>query len=165
MVLLIGSYSGVRHLGSNLQTSDNLFSKFSPKYRPVIPCDLIFSPAWKPFPLILPQKLMSGFFAPYIFTAGAYYSMEHRSFNKPVKVTDQPPHCKVCVCFPSPISATHRQIKVIALWIFRRNFEFQMNSITLKLDWNGLRITHICGLHVLNYYRISYLIISRVCKN
>lgn len=27
-VLLIGSYSGVRYLGSKLQTSDNLFSKF-----------------------------------------------------------------------------------------------------------------------------------------
>lgn len=43
MVLLIGSCSGVRYLGSKLQTSDNLFSKFSPKCRPDALCDLMWS--------------------------------------------------------------------------------------------------------------------------
>lgn len=79
MILLIGSCSGVRYLGSKLQTSDNLFSKFSPKCRPVALCDLMWSNFF--FSLLESPShsvyrrtwCLSGFFAPCILSARAYY--------------------------------------------------------------------------------------------
>lgn len=89
----------------------------------------------------------------------------HRSFNKPMKVTDHPfPLASKVCCFPPPISPTHRQVKIIALQVLGETMRFKWTRVLgdlIEVGW----LNHLCNSHILNYYRISYLIISRVCKN